>query len=796
MKKHTFKKGLTVLTACMTLTAAAQTMAPLSGSAATGINLVTNSTFESGISEWDTYKESGGAGKLSAKDGKLALEVTSLGELNYALQMFYDIIPLYQNGVYRISFDISCTTDRFIEAMIQQNGGTYQAYVWLGLNLTSEEQHFEKEFTMEKDTDIMAKLVFNCGIQTEKDPGCEAGHTIYLDNVVIECIDDSNVDYAAFMPYEPPIVTNQIGYRTNDVKTAVIRGENTPAEFKVVNTETKEIAFSGTASEAVKNTSAGEMNRVADFSSVTTPGKYMIQAEGLDDSYVFEISDNPYQELVDASVRMLYLQRCGCAVEDDTFGHKACHTSEATLYGTSDKIDVSGGWHDAGDYGRYVVPAAKTIADLLYAYDANPGLFTDSIGIPESGNGVPDVLDEARYELEWMLKMQDADGGVHHKVSCKTFPGMLVMPDKETGALIVTPVSSTATADFCASMALAAEFYESFDKTFAATCKAAAEKSWAYLQEHPEFNFKDPADISTGAYNDKSDKDERYWAACQMYRMSGDEKYLADVSVAMNGIDWATVGGYGNIALTTMKSDNVNQTALANAKAAIEKNAASADKLVQANPYGSPLSDYYWGSNMAIANAGIMLAMTDRMDSANEVLNHLLGKNPLGTCYVTGFGTVGSSDPHHRPSLAVGTAQPGMLVGGVNPNLEDSAAKAYCKGLAPAKCYIDKNESYSTNEIAIYWNSPLTYLLAVTEKATEVDPPVVVDPEVDLGDVTVSDGVDVADAVLLARYLAEDASATVSSQGLLNADVDKNGSLTSEDVVTILQYVAKMITEF
>ena len=156
---------------------------------------------------------------------------------------------------------------------------------------------------------------------------------------------------------------------------------------------------------------------------------------------------------------MLYLQRCGTAVQDSDFGHAACHTGIATIYGTNDKIDVSGGWHDAGDYGRYIVPAAKSVADLLYAYDANPELYSDNIGIPESGNGIPDILDEVRYELEWMKKMQRADGGVYHKVTCENFPGY-VSPEAETAPLIVTPVSTTSTADFCASMALAYEFYK------------------------------------------------------------------------------------------------------------------------------------------------------------------------------------------------------------------------------------------------------------------------------------------------------------------------------------------------
>ncbi|MBP0975051.1 MAG: glycoside hydrolase family 9 protein, partial [Oscillospiraceae bacterium] len=596
------------------------------------------------------------------------------------------------------------------------NGGTYQAYTWKGFNVDTEPTVIDYDFTMKEETDIMTKFCFNCGNQ-EKD-GELGAHTIYLDNVTLELVDDSKVDYGSVGPYQAPILTNQIGFRPNDKKTAVIRKDGGDS-FKVINADTKEVAMTGTLGAAVQNSSADESDRIADFSEVTKEGKYYITCGDLDQSYTFVIAEKPYEKLMDESIRMFYLQRCGCEVKDNDFGHKACHAEQATIYQTNEKIDVSGGWHDAGDYGRYVVAGAKAVADLLYAYLANPSMFGDKVGIPESGNGTPDILDETRYELEWMLKMQAASGGVYHKVTCESFPGY-VAPTAETKPLIVTPISSTATADFCASMALASEVYAKVDETFAKKCMAAAEKAWSYLQQNPQFNFKNPADISTGEYGDKTDKDERYWAACQMYRATGDAKYLEGVSAASTGLDWSTVGDYGNIALLTMK--NADKTFGEKAKNALVSAASTAEKLVNASPYSSPISKYDWGSNMTIANAGIVLALDGKQDAANEVLNHLLGKNPNGVCYVTGFGTVSPENPHHRPSMVAGKAQPGMLVGGVNSQLEDSAAKAYCKSSPAAKCYIDNAESYSTNEITIYWNSPLIYLLALTEKAQSTQP--------------------------------------------------------------------------
>ena len=476
-------------------------------------NIIKNGEFATGTSGWGTYKESGGKCTLSTENGALALKVSDVGEKNYSVQAFYDIIPLYQNGVYRLKYDISSTVDRYVEGMIQQNGGKYTAYVWDGLELTSTPQTVNHVFTMKYDTDIMSKLVFNCGIQEEHE-GVLPEHTIYIDNVSLELIDDSAVDYSSTQTKENNININQVGYTPDSKKIAVFRGVTNQTQFKVINADTGAVAYTGNLSSSISNSSANETNWQGDFSTVTVPGKYYIECEGLEKSYTFEIGSNVYNNLLTDSIKMLYLQRCGVQVSDPDFGHAACHNTLATVYGTDRKIDVSGGWHDAGDYGRYVVPAAKTIADLFYAYQENPAAYGDSTGIPESGNGTPDILDEARFELEWMLKMQDTNGGVFHKVSCKTFPGY-VAPTAETGELFVTPVSSTATADFCASMALAYEFFKQYDPAFANTCKSAAEKAWAWLESNPNYVLVNPEDIVTGDYADfyKNDKDERSWAA-------------------------------------------------------------------------------------------------------------------------------------------------------------------------------------------------------------------------------------------------------------------------------------------
>lgn len=749
-------------------------------------NLVSNSTFDSGTSGWDTYQASGGKATLTTENGKLALQIDSVGKLNYSVQCNYDIIPLYKNGVYRVSYEISSTTDRYVEAMIQQNGGTYQAYTWKGLDLTAEPQTVDYEFTMKQDSDVMSKLVFNCGLENEEDL---PAHTIYLDNVKVELVDDSKVDYTSVLPYAPSIMTDQVGYQPDETKTAVFRDVTNETNFSVVNADSGQVVYTGELSAPTFYSSADENNWTGDFSAVTEAGTYYITCGGLDQSYSFTIGNNVYDSLLDDSVKMLYLQRCGTEVKDSTFGHAACHDTLATVYHTNEKIDVSGGWHDAGDYGRYVVPGAKSVADLLIAYDANPKLFSDSIGIPESGNGVPDVLDEVRYELEWMLKMQDSQtGGVHHKVSCENFPGY-VMPETETDELIVTPVSTTATADFCASMAMAYEYYQKFDKDFAEKCLNAAKNAWAFLQKNPNFIFSNPSDITTGDYGDTSDIDERYWAAAQMWRATGEDTYRTALESmrVQNGMDWMEVGDYGNIAILTMDGVDTNSDLYTRAKTSILKEADQMKGLSQSNPYGVSVSKYNWGSNMGVATSGMILNLAYQMtedstylDTSRSNLHYLLGNNAMGECFVTGYGTVSPEHPHHRPSMAKNQAMKGMLVGGVNSGLEDSAAKAYCANSPSAKCYVDHWESYSTNEITIYWNSPLTCLLSMnsTARTPEHD-------DIISGDVNQDQTVNTADVVLLQKYLLGEVSLTETQAKA--ADVQANNTVNGFDLAVLRQ---------
>ncbi|NLI52809.1 MAG: hypothetical protein GX417_00635 [Clostridiales bacterium] len=440
-----------------------------------------------------------------------------------------------------------------------------------------------------------------------------------------------------------------------------------------------------------------------------------------------DAESNPMiQSLIKPVGRMFFLQRCGIALESahaGEFSHPACHTAPARVFHSDTFLHVSGGWHDAGDYGRYVVPACKAIADLLLAFRAAPEAFGDDWGIPESGNGVADVLDEARFELEWLLRMQRDDGGVYHKVTCAYFPDM-VAPQQERAELFVFPVSTAATGDFSAVMAMAYPLYESIDRAFAKKCLRASVNAYEFLKHAKPLPFHNPSGVVTGEYGDESDADERYFAACALYQATGQSYYLSDASALYrNGrsadLGWADVGGYGNAMLLFGGRACEDDILVGRIRADLLATAERLSERTEQSPYGISIDEFLWGSNMYLLNnAMTLLLANDAQDTERYVaaarahLNYILGGNPSGICYVTGFGGRSPQHPHHRPSAAAGAAMPGMLVGGPDQYLHDLTAKTLLSGKPAAERYIDSVESYSTNEVAVYWNSVLLYVLA------------------------------------------------------------------------------------
>ncbi|MDU4697844.1 MAG: glycoside hydrolase family 9 protein [Paenibacillus sp.] len=533
------------------------------------------------------------------------------------------------------------------------------------------------------------------------------------------------------------ITVNQLGYPAETAKAFVYAG--TGGGYEIVDTTSEEIAYRGRTGPAQRDEATGTMVCRGDFGDLRTPGTYQIRLNG-ESSAVFTISSNPYADLQQGLLKGFYYFRCGMELEEAFAGpwkHHACHTSEGIVYDDpSLRLDSRGGWHDAGDYGKYTGPGAKAVADLLLAYEANPQAFDRPIPLPDSDGQMPDVLHECRYELDWLFKMQDPrSGGAFHKLTTKQFPALDMMPVDDRADLYFLPVSATATACLAGVMAMAARIYRPFDDTFATRCLQAAERAWTWLERTPPHpngpGFKNPSDVSTGEYGDPSDLDERYWAAAELYRTTGEASYhvafrvLAAQPFPKYELGWANMSGYGTIAYLLsaeagVETDAAWVTALRNGL--IEE----ADQLARRCAEDGYLTslrpeDYIWGSNMILMNNAMLLLIAGHFDGgeryrelALEHIHYLLGRNVLDFSYVSGFGDRPVNRLHHRPSVADGVeaAVPGLVSGGPNRNLNDDYMLEHLQGQPPAQCFADHELSYAGNEVTIYWNSPAVFVVS------------------------------------------------------------------------------------
>ena len=705
-------------------------------------NMIEDGTFD-GDKPWDVYTTSGGSASTSIEEGEMRVSFTDTGDVEHGVQIYYDGFGVNEGTEYEFSFDARSTVDRTVSARLQMNGGDYHPYFREAVDLTSEMKHYSYTFKMKEASDPAPRLCFNMGMQ---DDGKKyQDHEVYFDNMRFVIKDASGAVAAEEDDDITGIRLNQVGYKPEALKSMVFAGVPSDKTYWIADAKTgekiKEISFKDGEDE-VENPYAEETDRpfAMDDQDLAEKGRYKIIADDGTESPAFKISENVYDDLIKKSVKMLYLQRCGTAIDKKyggKYAHKKCHDKKATLYwDDSVKLDVSGGWHDAGDYGRYVVSGAKAAADLLLAYDDyKDKKIIDNVGVPHSGDGVDDLLQEVKYELDWMLKMQSENGLVYSKVTCANFPDT-VMPEEETQPLIISYTSTPATADFVAVMSLAARVFKGTKsaelKKAADKYLKAAKKSWKYLAKNPKVKgHTNPAGIVTGEYPDTKDRDERLWAAAELYRTTGDKSIIPFIDdcaseVNMTGYGWLDCGGYGCYA--ALMNKNLKKNASSTYQKVYDgfKNIVSeAADTVSGAPYGINRTDTYeWGSNMGIANDGMMFLMAKKVlkkedspgllqEYAQSQLDYLLGKNPTGYCFVTGFGTKSPKNPHHRPSQVKKKAIPGMLVGGVNNGLDDPYCENVLKKTPAAKCYADVDQSYSTNEVAVYWNSPLVYLLTV-----------------------------------------------------------------------------------
>ncbi|MFZ2287293.1 MAG: glycoside hydrolase family 9 protein [Bacteroidales bacterium] len=536
------------------------------------------------------------------------------------------------------------------------------------------------------------------------------------------------------------ILINQVGYLPDAEKVALIRSG--AEEFEVIDAATGKVNFKGRAGKPRYWELSGDTVRAADFSALTAPGTYRLCITGTEScSGDFRIASDVYTEIAKASVKSFYLNRSGFEITEE-YGAKwarpAGHPDTAVIVHKSAAsrgrpegtvISSPGGWYDAGDYNKYIVNSSITNFTLLLFYQLYPEYCRSlNLNIPESGNEIADLVDELLYNLRWYLTMQDPDdGGVYHKLTNKEFFGF-DMPHEAAEPRYVVQKSTAAALDFAAVTAMAGRVFAGDPseelKSLSAVCLDASAKAMKWAEANPGVIYIQPKDISTGAYGDDDLSDELFWAQTERALSGGivpGPEFLTGIRAVTP--TWNQSSTLGLISLALAEDESFSELREA-AKTLI---VAYADELAEkstTSPYRISLDWFAWGSTSDVSNQALIKIIAMKLTGDQKYLpslqadvNWLLGTNPTGYCFVTGFGTLSPMNIHHRPSGADGVPEPypGFLVGGPNTVVLTDCPPTVNRSTFPAKSYTDSECSYSTNEIAINWNAPLVFVLGAMD---------------------------------------------------------------------------------
>lgn len=692
---------------------------------------VLNGTFDSGKDPWWSNFPAEVSG------GRLCAQVPA-GTVNpWDAMIGQDDLPLEQGQLYTLRFEASASRPVQFRTALQQAAAPYSTVLNQAVDVTTTPQTFEFTGTS-PITDTHGQVSFQAGGATEP-------YTLCLDNISVV---GGVLPPGGIPDYGSPVRVNQLGYLTDGPKRATyVTTATTALDWRLLDGG-NQIVATGKTTPYGADAASGDDVQLIDFGNVRKKGTGFRLAVGDDLSEPFDIGDQIYSALRRDALEYFYNNRSGIEIEakyvGEQYARAAGHLGIAPnqgdisvpcFPGTCDySLDVRGGWYDAGDHGKYVVNGALAAWQLLDLYEQSG---TADLRIPEAGNGIPDVLDEARWEIDFVLGMQvpagqPLAGMVHHKIHDEKWTGLPLAPAADPQPRYLYPPSTAATLNLAAVGARCARVYARWDRQLATTCRAAAEKAWSAARQHPAL-YAPPGGEGGGAYDDTKVTDEFSWAAAELFATTGKASYRKFITTSLqaaDGFSWQETGGLADLALarTPWRLSIVDQWKL-RSRIVDTADVYLADLKSQgyANPYKPADGKYVWGSNSGTANNAMILAiaadLTGRAayrSAALESLDYLLGRNAVGRSYVTGYGERSSHNQHHRfwaHSLnpALPSPYPGSLAGGPNSGLQDPVAQRNLQGCAPAKCYIDEIGSYSTNEVAVNWNSALSWLTAYAD---------------------------------------------------------------------------------
>lgn len=564
-------------------------------------------------------------------------------------------------------------------------------------------------------------------------------------------------------PMTALVSVNQTGYFPAGRKIALAAiAAAEPQDWQLLDAK-NQVLLSGKTIVKGEDQRSGDFLHQIDFSEFTTEGESFSISVGDLKSVPFSIKASIYETLKKDAMAYFYHNRSGIAIESqyvgDAWARPAGHITDnnVTCYKGKDPdgntwdgcdytLDVAGGWYDAGDFGKYVVNGGISVWTLLNLFEQQPTDFPDgALAIPEGSNGIPDILDEARWEMEFLLSMQvpegqKLEGMVHHKIHDESWAGIPMTPPNEVendndhlidgAGRYLFPPSTAATLNLAATAAASARIWQELDPAFSQQCLTAAEKAWQAALEHPTIFAGNTPGAGGGNYDDQNVSDEFYWAASELFISTGKETYQDFLLKSpqfgkAEAFEWGTTAALGSFSLLSIQNNLP-----ADKMQILKQNLIDyADNLltVQAQDGYSVLIEgkYPWGSNGQILNNMMLVSLAHKLsadrkylDAVRSSMDYILGRNPVNQSYVSGYGTYAMLHPHHRfwandPANGYPPPPAGAVSGGPNANPDDPAANnANLASLPESKRYIDDIGSYTTNEVTINWNAPLVWVSA------------------------------------------------------------------------------------
>jgi endoglucanase len=752
-----------LLVACQRPRAAAP---DASGRADPEHNLLGSYDFEDGILlPWGASFAPAAAGEARVQKGAMCLSVDKKGENRWDAQLRHRQLLIQQSHRYQLGFEVWSSRATQLAVKVGMSGAPYTEHFTRLIHVTPTRTPFFGTFVMQHPDDPTAELAFHVGGQLVA--GDEPVEICFDAVVLSEPTHQASPREAA--PAPPRVRVNQLGYLPELPKWAVLVSDSPTPETWQLQDSSGKVLLQGESRVLGLDAASGDRVHQIDFSSFRAQGKELtlVVAAGSKRerrSDRFAVSQSLYAPLARDALRIFYHLRSGVAiempyVERPEWGHPPGHHPDlarcARDTGCDYSLDVSGGWYDAGDQGKYVVNGGLTTWLLLNAYERALRLGIDSklladgaSNIPESGNGVPDVLDEARWELEFLISMRVPEGQplaglVHHKMHDEDWTALGTAPNEDQQPRVLRPPSTAATLNLAAVAAQASRLWLTFDPSFAQHCREVAEDAWRAARRHPLRLAPGSDHRGGGAYEDDEVGDEWYWAAAELFLTTGHDEYrehlrtsafdgaiapdlvIAGVATS-SGLSWRRVAPLGQISLALSGASARGRLARDELRRYRSQLRATADTLLATlgqEGYRLPMHGHYpWGSNADVLGNMVLLGSAADGEGGERFvqgivagMDYLLGRNAMGQSYVTGYGARPLLHPHHRfwahqANPRYPDPPPGAVSGGPNADLDDPyVCTAGLKGCPPQKCFIDHVEAYSVNEIAINWDAALAW---------------------------------------------------------------------------------------